>query len=116
MKKDSNEMFSEFRRHIFRWPEYIAMTIVAKDETASCRVYIYDEEPDMAIISDLCVDEKQRRKGIATKLISYCIFLAKAEGCDRISLRSDDDDFVRSWYTRLGFELESSQVWLKKEI
>ena len=54
MKKgDNNEMFSEFRRHIFRWPEHIAIVIVAKDETASCRVHIYDEEPDMAIISDL---------------------------------------------------------------
>lgn len=32
------------------------------------------------------------------------------------TLRSDNDDWVREWYKRIGFEVESSQVWLKKEI
>lgn len=106
----------EFKQQICRWPDHKAITIIAETETASCRIHIYDEEPDMAVISDLYVAQGERKKGIATKLIQYCIDHAKAQGCTAVSLRSDNDDFVRQWYQRLGFEVESSQIWLRKEI
>ena len=105
-----------FKQQICRWSDYKTITIIAETETASCRIHIYDEEPNMAVISDLYVAQGERGKGIATKLIHYCIHHAKAQGCTAVSLRSDNDDFVRQWYMRLGFEIESSQVWVKKEI
>ena len=105
-----------FKQQFCRWPDHKAITIIADNETASCRIHIYDEEPDMAVISDLYVAQGERGKGIATKLIHYCIHHAKAQGCTEVSLRSDNDDFVRQWYQRLGFEVESSQIWFKKEI
>ena len=106
----------EFKSQICHWSDHIAITIIAENETASCRIHIYDEEPNMAVISDLYVAQGERGKGIATKLIHYCIHHAKAQGCTAVSLRSDNDDFVRQWYMRLGFEVESSQIWFKKEI
>ena len=106
----------EFKQQICRWPDHKAITIIADNETASCRIHIYDEEPNMAVISDLYVAQEERGKGIATKLIQYCIDQAKAQSCTAVSLRSDNDDFVRKWYQRLGFEVESSQIWFKKEI
>lgn len=105
-----------FKQQICRWQDYKTITIITNDETASCRIHIYDEEPKMAVISDLYVAQEERGKGIATKLIQYCIDHAKLQGCTAVSLRSDNDDFVRQWYMRLGFEVESSQIWLRKEI
>ena len=106
----------EFKSHICRWSDYIVIVIISDDETASCRIHIYDTEPDIAIVSDLYVTLGQRRKGIATKLMKYCIHRAKALGCSKVSIRSDNDDFVREWYKRLDFEVESTQVWLEKSI
>ncbi|MBR3228355.1 MAG: GNAT family N-acetyltransferase [Erysipelotrichaceae bacterium] len=37
-------------------------------------------------IEDICVDEKQRHKGIASKLFEYAEELAKKEGCDVLTL------------------------------
>ncbi len=68
----------EFKSQICRWSDHTAITIIADNETASCRIHIYDEEPDMAVISDLYVAQEEREKGIATKLIQYCIDHAKA--------------------------------------
>lgn len=106
----------EFKQQICRWSDHIAITIIADNETASCSIHIYDEEPNMAVISDLYVAQGERGKGIATELIQYCIDLAKSQDCTAVSLRSDNDDFVRKWYIRLGFEVESSQIWFKKEL
>jgi GNAT superfamily N-acetyltransferase len=106
----------KFKSQICRWSDYKAITIIADNETASCRIHIYDDEPKMAVISDLYVAQGERGKGIASKLIQYCIDHAKAQDCTAVSLRSDNDDFVRQWYMRLGFEIESSQVWLRKKI
>ena len=37
-------------------------------------------------IEDFCVDEKYRKKGIATELFKYCELLAKKEKCNSITL------------------------------
>ena len=106
----------DFKHQSCRWPGYIVAVVLSENCEASCRVYIYDDEPAVAIISDLYVAEESRRKGLATEIIRYCEKIALSEGCDEISLRSDNDDWVRQWYKRLGFEEESSQVWFKKSI
>ena len=82
----------------------------------SCRLSIYNDTPEDAIISDLFVPENCRNQGLGSEILKYCEKFAKEQGCESISLRSDNDDWVREWYKRLGFEVESSQVWLKKFI
>ena len=68
-----------FKQQICRWSDHKAITIIAENETASCRIHIYDEEPDMAVISDLYVAQGERQKGIATKK-----FIIEAEeGCTK---------------------------------
>ena len=98
------------------WKDYHTWFIFSNNGVASCRISVYDDNPTDCVISDLYVAQGERGKGIATKLIHYCIHHAKAQGCTAVSLRSDNDDFVREWYMRLGFEVESSQIWLRKEI
>lgn len=106
----------KFISHICNWQDYIAITIIAIDGTASCRLHIYNDERDVAIISDLYVNIDKRRKGIATELLNYSINCAKEQGCSKISLRSDNNDFVRKWYQKLGFEEISSQIWFEKQL
>ena len=106
----------KFISHICNWQDYIAITIIANDGTASCRLHIYNDEQDVAIISDLYVNFDKRRNGIATELLNYSIKCAKEQGCSKISLRSDNNDFVRKWYQKLGFEEISSQIWFEKQL
>jgi len=42
-----------------------------------------------ALVENLVVDHKYRRKGVAKKLMKYTIARAKEEGCHRIELCSD---------------------------
>lgn len=62
------------------------------------------------------VKDTFRNQGYANALLGFCNKVAKSDGCDTISLRSDNDDWVREWYRRSGFEEVSSQVWLSKKI
>ena len=98
------------------WKDYHTWFIFSNNGVASCRISIYDDNPTDCVISDLYVHETFRNQGYATELLKFCNKIAKADGCTTISLRSDQDDWVREWYKRLNFEVVSSQVWLTKNI
>ena len=98
------------------WDDYKVLFVFSDDGRVSCRLSFYNDTPQEAVISDLYVHESIRKQGGATSIINWCYECAKDCGCNSISLRSDNDDWVRQWYMRLGFEVESSQIWLKKTI
>lgn len=98
------------------WDDYIVWFIFSDDGCISCRLYIYNDTQNEAVISDLYVNASLRKQGGATAILNWCFEFAKFRKCDTVSLRSDHDDWVRQWYIRLGFEVESSRVWLKKNI
>jgi GNAT superfamily N-acetyltransferase len=57
-----------------------------------------------ALLEDLIVDPKHRRKGIGSKLINYVIQQARAEGVLRITLLTDlENDTALGLYRKLGF-------------
>ena len=98
------------------WDGYKVLFVFSDDGRISCRLSFYNETPQDAIVSDLYVHESMRKQGGATSILNWCFECAKDNGCNSISLRSDNDDWVRGWYKRIGFEVESSHIWLKKEI
>ena len=106
----------KFIHSVAMWEDYTAITIVALDNNSSCRIQIYDDNPNEAIVSDLYVAHLERKKGVATEMLDYCMRLAKSFDCTSLSLRSDTNDWIREWYRRSGFEEVSSQVWLNKKI
>ena len=109
-------MTDNFIHSVSMWDDYTCVTIVALDGKSSCRLHIYNDNPQEAIVSDLYVANLERKKGIATELLEYCKRIAKSFNCTSLSLRSDTNDWVREWYRRIGFEEVSSQVWLTKKI
>ena len=92
------------------------MLIVSPDFNATCRIFIYDDDPKTAIITDLYVIESARKNKIATQIIDYVIDVAKGNGCCSIELKSEGNNWVREWYKRLGFEIISEEVWMRKDI
>lgn len=98
------------------WDDYKVLFVLSDDGRVSCRLSFYNDTPQDAVISDLYVHESIRRQGGATAILNWCFECAKDNGCNSVSLRSDNDDWIREWYKRIGFEVESSSVWLKKEI
>ena len=58
-----------------------------------------------ALVENLVVNHKYRRKGIGKKLMEYTIVRAKQEGCHRIELCSDKKrDEAHRLYRSVGFE------------
>lgn len=100
------------------WEDYEVLFVFSQNYNGriSCRLSFYNDTPQDAVISDLYVHKSIRKQGGATAILNWCYECAKDRGCSSVSLRSDKDDWTREWYKRLGFEVESSQVWLKKSI
>ena len=98
------------------WDNYKVFFVFSDDGSISCRLSFYDDTPQDAIISDLYVHENMRKQGGATAILNWCFECAKERGCNSVSLRSDNDDWVREWYKRIGFKIESTSIWLTKNI
>ena len=98
------------------WDNYKVFFVFSDDGSISCRLSFYDDTPQNAIVSDLYVHENMRKQGGATAILNWCFECAKERGCNSVSLRSDNDDWVREWYKRIGFKIESISIWLTKNI
>lgn len=98
------------------WDDFKCWFIFSDDGRISCRLSIYNEQPQEAIVSDLYTHENIRKHGGAKAILNFCFDFARDRKCNTISLRSDNDDWVRLWYQRMGFEVESSSLWFTKKI
>lgn len=99
-----------------QWQDHISILIITRDLKSSCKIHIYDDDPNLAYVSDLYVDPEQRCSGIGSKILSFCEECAKNNGCGKITLISDINDWVRSWYKRIGYYEVSSQVVFEKKL
>lgn len=97
------------------WDDFKCWFIFSDDKMVSCRLSIYNENPQDAIVSDLYTDKSVREHGYAKAILDFCSNFAKNKKCNHISLRSDNDDWVRLWYQRMGFEVKSSSLWFTKK-
>lgn len=98
------------------WDEYKVVIVSSEDRRASCRLYVYNDEPEVAVLCDLYVDKELRGHGKACAMLNGCKDIAREMGCKKMHLRSDTDDWVRQWYRRIGFKDISSQVWMEAEL
>lgn len=106
------------------WDNQTELSILSRDQKASCRMDIYKDEPNVAVLSGLYIDESYRMQGLGQELLRYCFDVAKYYGCIKVQLRSDLDftnpndqgNWIQPWYMREGFQPISSQTWLEKEL
>lgn len=106
------------------WDNQTELSILSKDQKASCRMDIYKDEPSVAVLSGLYIDESYRQQGFGRELLRYCLDVAKYYGCTKVQLRSDLDftnpndqgNWILPWYKREGFQPISCQVWLEREL
>lgn len=106
------------------WDNQRELSVFSKDRKAGCRIDIYEDVPDIAVLSGLYVDTSCRMQGLGRKLLYFCFNYAKNLGCTKIQLRSDLDfqnpndqgNWIQPWYMREGFQPISSQTWLEKEL
>lgn len=78
------------------WDEYKVFVIMSEDRTSSCRMYVYNDEPEVAVICDLYVDKESRNQGKACAMLNGCKDIAREMGCKKMHLRSDTDDLGSS--------------------
>ncbi len=68
----------------------------------------------VGIIEDMIVSPEVRGSGLGSKLVEYCIELAKQKGCKRITLLTDSDNYgAHRFYQNHGFERSSMVVFRK---
>ena len=61
-------------------------------------------------IEDVIVSKNYRNKGIASKLINYCIYISKKENCYKIILNCNQN--LIKFYEKLGFENKNKEMSL----
>lgn len=99
-----------------KWDDYETLFVFSDNGWVSCRLSFYTDTPQDAVISDLYVHKSVRKQGCATAIINWCIECSKDRGCNSLFIRSDNDDWIRQWYKRLGFKKKSSQVWFAMSV
>lgn len=59
----------------------------------------------VAILEDMVISSEYRDKGVGSKLLNYALDFAKSQGCQRVTLLTDDDNTgAHRFYERHGFE------------
>ncbi|MDQ3193697.1 MAG: GNAT family N-acetyltransferase [Bacteroidota bacterium] len=71
--------------------------------------------PPGAMIWHIAVHPDYRRKGIAAKLLNEAELLCIAKGIYRIEAWTRDDEWVRQWYFKQGFEITYSYLHINFE-
>ena len=94
---------SEYVWHRNTWPWGKSVRIIKSDGSAVVDMYFEDDNPGVCHISGLMVEESQRRKGFAKRLMDVCEDYCLEHGIFRIDLDSVLTDWVRSFYMRRGF-------------
>ena len=62
----------------------------------------------VAILEDMVVSPKFRGSGVGSKLLNFCLDLAKQKDCKRITLLTDfDNDGAHRFYQQHGFKRSS---------
>lgn len=88
-----------------------------------CKLYSYNDDPDIWYISDLNISENYRNMGIGTNFMNVCIDICKRYNGQKIQLQVYDnaEQFIHDWYKRLGFyefihSKRKEYSWLTKSI
>lgn len=68
------------------------------------RVYIYDDEKEVAYIEGLHVSEKERLKGLGGNLLNILIDKCKKLGAKRCVLWCYKESWTYEWYQKIGFK------------
>lgn len=59
----------------------------------------------VAILEDMVISSEYRSKGVGSKLLNYALDFAQSQGCQRITLLTDDDNIgAHRFYEQHGFE------------
>jgi GNAT superfamily N-acetyltransferase len=103
---------------ISSWGESIL--IMKKDGKAFIRVYWFNDEDRIIYLDWLSVEESERKKGIATKLLK----IVEKIGIDldgiKLRLWVERDTWQQEWYQRLEYEhyldKEENTIWMQKDI
>ena len=93
----------EFVWHRNTWPWGKSVRIIKSDGSAVIDMYFVDDNPGVCQISGLLVEESQRRKGFAKRLMDVCEAYCLEHGIFRIDLDSVLTDWVQEFYMRRGF-------------
>ncbi len=59
----------------------------------------------VAILEDMVISPNYRDKGVGSKLLKYALEFAKSQGCQRVTLLTDDDNIgAHRFYERHAFK------------
>jgi len=66
----------------------------------------------VAILEDMVVSDTYRDKGVGSKLLKYALEFAKSQGCQRVTLLTDEDNVgAHRFYERHDFERSSMVIF-----
>ncbi len=112
-KPGFSKELQDFIKVIWDDPEQEIVVAVEDDEICGFAILHHINKPenpfmwerDFLDIDEFCVDEKHRRKGVATKLIDFIKKYAKEKGYGRLELNMwEFNESALEFYESVGFE------------
>lgn len=85
-------------------------------------LYVYDDEPEVAYLAGVFVDEDARGMGSGNAMLTKAEAKAVSEGCSVMRLWCEAGGFAWKWYSRHGYsymcdkEDEPGMVWMEKSL
>lgn len=85
-------------------------------------LYMYDDDPKTAYLSNVFVDEKMRGNGIGNTILDKADEMARKIGAETLCLKVKRDSFVHQWYRRKGYvdfqpdNDDKDHIWMKKKL
>lgn len=84
--------------------------------------YYYKDDNSTCYISNLYVNYKDRKQGIASKIMEIAFEKSRKYGFKYICLTVEENSWAEKWYRRLGFETfgiiakDSPLIWKRKKL
>lgn len=96
-------------------------SFLISNDSAKMNLYFYDDDSKNFYISNLKVNEKNRKKGIGNKFLKLAENIVKLFNGNSLSLWVKENFWLHDWYEKNGYKdskkhSEKNHIWMVKDI
>ena len=112
----------KFISHQRKETEGVSIMFMEEKGRAFGRLYFYDNDSTMVLLSDLSVSPEDRKQGIGRQMQEIREQMAINSSATTAYLWVEKDSWMQEWYRRRGYEDyadkedEENKIWMKKTL
>jgi hypothetical protein len=98
------------------------ITVMEKHGNAIIRIHWYNDDNSTVYLYELNVNEKSKKQGIGTELLTIAENVGLNLGADKSCIWVEKDSWMYKWYKKLGYsdfkvhDKEDNTIWMMKTL